>query len=106
MNCNHSTHHILQLTRVYYALDKIGFKGTKSVNPRFHGFKENANDGRPGGKSRVMLCMVDGSWLERNTIVLKDGVPAFNFEALSVDDSELEPEDLGALVDWEGDSED
>ena len=54
----------------------------------------------------MVLCMVDGSWLKRNTIVLKEGVPAFDFEALSVDDSELEPEDLGALVDWEGDSED
>jgi len=105
-NCNQSTHCVLQLTHVYYALDKIGFKGTKSVNPHFHGFKENANERQPGGKGHVVLCMVDGSWLERNTIVLKEGVPAFNFEALSADDSELKTEDLGALVDWEADLED
>lgn len=86
---------------MYYALDKLGWQHTKATNPRFHGFNENMNNSRPGGKKHVMKCMVNDSWLLGNTIKLNTSKPLFDFEALVINDEELDAEDLAALADVE-----
>lgn len=90
----------LELSRLYYALDKIGYQTTKAVNPRFHGFKENANSARPG-KKKVFRSMVADTWICDNTLPLFNTEPPFDLGILEIADGELESKDLAALADTE-----
>lgn len=95
-----------QVSRLYYALDAISYQaGTRVVDPRFHGFEDNAVHKRPGGASaKFPEYMLDKKWLEkednRRSVIIDDEIKLpFDLVGL-VNDNELDGVDLAALRSW------
>lgn len=92
---------------MYYALDKIAFMGdskVKTINARFHGFKENARNERPKGK--VPRYIVSEAWLKATNnemMIMGTGPCPIGWDDLVIDDEEIDLEDLAAMKEWNDD---
>ncbi|KAF8148301.1 hypothetical protein B0H34DRAFT_803120 [Crassisporium funariophilum] len=110
---------VTQLSKLYYALDKISFdpqaaaeiglKGVKTVLIRVHGLPESANPSPPPTKPTVPQYLVNKKWLNKkeNELTLTGREPApLWWDTLDIQDEEVDADDLEAIEAWEADDED
>jgi rubrerythrin len=107
---------LIQLSRFYYALDKISFdamaKRSKVVHARFHGFLENANLSPPqrhSGRGLVPHYIVDQHWIEQTKnqdLPLNMSPEPESWKTLQIDDDEIDIRDLRAMREWENERQD
>ncbi len=87
-------------------MDALAYQaGSRVVDPRFHGFEENATQVRPGGNSaKIPRWMLSAVWLEtpenQQSVIIDDSIQLpFKLEGL-ISDSELDGLDIAALTRW------
>jgi len=94
------------VSRLYYALDKLSDQQGKKINhATFYGFEENRNHDVPRQqrKGLVPRFIISMDWLHKsgNELMLLDEEKPDGWNELTIDDEEINPEDLATLAMWE-----